>query len=86
MFLVCQQEESVWRAFEAAYKRAESDKSFARLIAAKSQRVLTAKKHSRALQARMPPVPSQKTVDRLRRNMWEFGEEVRANTLAGVSA
>ncbi len=40
MFLVCQKEESVRRAFEAVLKRAESDKKFARLVAEKSERVL----------------------------------------------
>ncbi len=30
MFLVCQKEESVWRAFEAVYKQAESDQKFAK--------------------------------------------------------
>jgi beta-N-acetylhexosaminidase len=82
MFLVCQKEESVWQAFEAVYKRAESDKKFARLIAEKSRHVLAGKKKSRALKARMAPAPSQKTVDRLRRSIWEFSEEVRANTLS----
>jgi beta-N-acetylhexosaminidase len=81
MFLVCQQEESVWRAFEAVYKCAESDKNFARLISAKARRVLATKRKSQPLQARMSPAPSQKTVDRLRRRIWEFSEEVRANML-----
>jgi beta-N-acetylhexosaminidase len=84
MFLVCQKEESVWRAFEAVYKRAERDKTFARLVAAKSEHVLAAKKKSRTLKARLSPVPTQRTVDRLRRRIWEFSEEVRANTLAHV--
>ena len=81
MFLVCQKEESVWRAFEAVYKQAESDKKFARLIAEKARRVLAAKKKSRALKARMAAAPTQKTVDKLRRNIWEFSEEVRMHTL-----
>jgi len=81
MFLVCQKEESVWRTFEAVYKHAETDKKFARLIATKSRYVLAAKKQSRALKARMSPVPSQKRVDRLRREIWEFSEEVRARTI-----
>src|SRR5208283_4275681 len=72
MFLVCQKEENVWRAFEAVYKRAESDKKFARLISEKSQRVLAAKKRSRALKSRMAPAPQQKAVDRMRRDIWEF--------------
>jgi len=82
MFLVCQKEESVWRAFEAVYKRAESDKKFARLIADKARRVLTTTKTSRPLKARMAASPTQKTVDCLRRNIWDFAEEVRAHSLA----
>ncbi len=81
MFLVCQKEESLWRAFEAVYKQAESDGKFAKLIAKKSRRVLTAKKKCRALKARMAAAPTQKTVDKLRRNIWEFSEEIRAGTL-----
>ncbi len=81
MFLVCQKEESVWRAFEAVYKQAEGDKKLAKLIAEKSQRVLTAKKKSGALKPRTPAAPTQKTVDKLRRNIWEFSEEIRASTL-----
>jgi beta-N-acetylhexosaminidase len=84
MFLVCQKEESVWSAFEGVYKRAEKDKKFAGLITEKSGRILAAKKKSQALEARISPVPAQKTVDRLRRSIWEFSEEVRANTLARV--
>ena len=82
MFLVCQKEESVWRAFEAVYKKAESDKKFARLVSEKSKRVLAAKKRSQPLKARMAPAPTQKTVDKLRREIWEFSEEVRACALA----
>lgn len=82
MFLVCQKEESVWRAFEAVYKQAERDKKFARLVADKSKRVLAMKKKAGPLKARMAPAPSQKTVDRLRRNLWEFAEEVRMNALS----
>ena len=82
MFLVCQKEESVWRAFEAVFKQAESDKKFARLVSEKSKRVLMAKEKSPALKSRMAPAPTQKTVDKLRREIWEFSEEVRAHTLA----
>jgi beta-N-acetylhexosaminidase len=84
MFLVCQKEESVWRAFEAVYKQVESDKKFARLVAERSRRVLAAKTNFPTLKARMSPAPSQKTVDRLRRRVWEFSEELRASTLAPV--
>jgi len=81
MFLVCQKEESVRRAFEAVLRRAESDKKFSRLIAAKWERVLSAKKKSKAVKALPEPPPSQKTVERLTRKIWEFSEEVRARSL-----
>jgi beta-N-acetylhexosaminidase len=82
MFLVCQKEEHVWRAFEAVYRQAQKDKRFAKLVRAKAARVLAAKKKSRELRARIPQAPTQKTVDRLRRKIWEFDEEVRLNLLA----
>ncbi len=81
MFLVCQREESVWRAYEAVYRKAEGDKKFAGLVCDKSRRVLAAKKKSPAMKGRMVPCPSAKTVEKLRRNMWEFSEEVRACAL-----
>ena len=84
MFLVCHKEENVRRAFEAVCKRAEADKKFARLVEEKSRRVLDAKKKSRALKARVAPAPTEKTVDRLRRSIWEFSEEVRAYSMAGA--
>jgi beta-N-acetylhexosaminidase len=82
MFLVCQKEESVWLAFEAVFKKAESDKKFARLVSEKSGRVLLAKKRSQPLKARMAPAPTAKTVDKLRREIWEFSEEVRLVSLS----
>jgi beta-N-acetylhexosaminidase len=82
MFLVCQKEDSVQRAFEAVLKRAESDKTFARSIEAKSKRVLDAKKKSKALRSRMAPRPSQKTLESLTRMIWKFSEEVRADSSA----
>ncbi len=81
MFLICQKEESVRLAFEAVCRRAESDKKFARLVEKKSQRILDAKKKSKLLTTRMAPAPTQKTVERLTRAIWEFSEEVRANSI-----
>ena len=86
MFLVCQKEESVWRAFEAVYKCAEKDKQFSRLISERSKRVLAAKRRFRPLQVRMAAAPTQRTVDRLRRNIWEFSEELRAHPLSRSEA
>jgi len=77
MFLVCQKEEHVWRAFEAVLKKAESDEDFAVLVAAKAKRVAAFQAKSAEVQARMATAPSAKTVDTLRRGVWEFGEELR---------
>jgi beta-N-acetylhexosaminidase len=82
LFLVCQKEEHVWRAYEAVFKRAESDKSFAKLVALKARRVANFKSKSAELRARMSRPPSPNKVDVLRRRVWEFTEELRANSIA----
>ena len=60
LFLVCQKEEHVWRAYEAVFKRAESNRPFAKLVFAKSKRVADFKAKSAELRARMSPPPSPK--------------------------
>ena len=85
MFLICQKEESVRRAFEAVLKRAESDKKFARLVVEKTKRVWEAKKRWKAL-IRMSPPPTQRTVERLTRKIWQFSEELRAYSLKDGAA
>ena len=77
MFLVCQKEEHVWRAFEAVFRRAEIDRKFAGLVVAKAKRVAAFQSKSSELKARMAPAPRAKTVDTLRRRVWEFSEELR---------
>ena len=77
MFLICQKEESVRRAFEAVIARAESDRKFARLIAEKSERVIAAKKKARLAKVTSTS-PTRKDVERLTRRIWEFSEELRA--------
>ena len=80
MFLVCQKEESVRRAFEAVLKLAESDKRFAGLVREKARRVVDAKRSYKAL-SRTPEPPTRKTVERLTRRIWKFGEELRARAM-----
>ena len=82
MFLVCQKEEHVARAFEAVLTRAERDDSFARLIAAKAKRVRAFQSKAPEVLARMTPAPTAKTVDMLRRRVWEFAEELRLHSVA----
>jgi beta-N-acetylhexosaminidase len=82
MFLVCQKEEHVWRAYEAVLRRCEQHKGFARIVGTKARRVRAFKDRSLEIQARLAPAPSAKAVETMRRNVWEFTEEVRLSALA----
>ncbi len=79
IFLVCHNEEFVWRSYEAVLTTAEKDKKFAKRVAEASSRVIAFKKRSKALKWK-PKSPSPKTVDKLRRAIWEFCEEIRLDT------
>ena len=85
IFLICQKEESVRRAYEAVFKRAEKDKKFATLIAEKAERVFAAKKKAKRLD-KMPEPPTKKIIEKLTRKIWEFGEELRACMLCNEDA
>jgi beta-N-acetylhexosaminidase len=76
IFMVCHDEEKVWRAYEAVLSAAERDRKFARLVADKARRVLSYKKRAPELRRRAP-APTEKSVDRLRRKLWELSEEAR---------
>lgn len=80
MFLVCQKEESVRRAFEAVLKQAENDKKFAVLVGEKSKRIVNAKKRFNTLR-KMPDPPTRKTLERLTREIWKLSEELRARAM-----
>jgi beta-N-acetylhexosaminidase len=82
--LVCHKEENVWRVYEALYKQAESDSRFAGLVDARARRILAFKKKSREVKARPAPKPTSKTVDKLRRRIWEFTEAVRMTAIAAA--
>jgi beta-N-acetylhexosaminidase len=81
LFLVCQEEEHVWRAYESVFKRAERDKRFAKVVAMKAARIASVKASSPELQTRMASAPSQLKVDALRRRVWEFTEELRMDSI-----
>ncbi|MGI9102356.1 MAG: beta-N-acetylhexosaminidase [Terriglobales bacterium] len=76
MFLVCHDEEKVWRSYEAVLSAAEGDRRFAESVADKARRVLAVKKKAKALK-RHAPAPAEKHLERLRRELWELGEEAR---------
>ena len=77
LFLVCNNESLVWRTHYAVLREAERDKVFAKLVATAARRVLDFKRRSRAVKAKIAATPSLKTVDHLRRKIWELSEEVR---------
>lgn len=78
--LICHQEDFILRAHEALVREAERDPRFARRVRESARRVLAFKKKS--LASRRTPAPTPARVEKLTRQLWEFGEEIRLATLA----
>jgi len=85
MFIVSRQEELVWRTFETVLHQAEKDKRFAELVQKSAKQIISMKKKSSELKKRPKP-PSAKSLDSLRRKIWEFTEEVRLDSDAARTA
>lgn len=78
--LICHRADYIEQAYEELKATAERDPRFARRVAESAGRVLAFKRKSGKLL--LPSkVPSGATVDRLSRRLWEFGEQVRLETL-----
>jgi beta-N-acetylhexosaminidase len=75
IFLVCQSEAHVWRAYEAVLREAERDRKFARLVARAAQRVLKFKRRAREMRPVKSP-PSDRQIARLRAAMEKFAKLV----------
>ncbi len=78
--LICHQEDFILRAHEAVVREAERDGRFARRVRESARRVLAFKEKS--LAKRRIPAPSSARVEKLTRQLWEFGEEIRLATFA----
>jgi len=78
--LICRQEELVVRGYEALVQKAERDRKFAWRAGESVARVLAFKKKSGELKRRMP-APTPGKIERLTRQLWEFGEQVRLEKL-----
>jgi beta-glucosidase-like glycosyl hydrolase len=78
--LICHQEEFVVRAYEALVKEAERDRKFAGRVAESSKRLLAFKKKSRELKRRVSQ-PTAAKLQSLSRQLWEFSEQVRLETI-----
>ena len=79
--LICHREDRVLEAHEALIKASERDKKFAKRVAESSRRALAFKKKC-GKSLTPAKVPSTATVERLTRNLWEFGEQVRLGPLS----
>jgi hypothetical protein len=77
MFLVCHNQELVWRGFEAVLRTAERDRKFAAHVAQAAQRVLTLKKRSAELRG-FAAEPKAKVVEKLRKIVTDFSRIVGA--------
>jgi beta-N-acetylhexosaminidase len=78
--LICRQEEFIVRAHEALIKEAERNRKFAQRVAESSRRVLAFKKKSKEIKRRSSP-PTEAKLSRLSRQLWEFAEQVRLETI-----
>jgi beta-N-acetylhexosaminidase len=78
--LICHIEEYITHSYEELIKTAEREPKFAQRVKESAARVLAFKKRSPALKS-PPPATSPAKLERLSRQVWEFGEEVRLATL-----
>jgi beta-N-acetylhexosaminidase len=74
--LICHQEDSILRAYEALVEETDRDQRFARRVRESVARVLAFKKHAAELR-RSATAPEAGKVEKLSRQLWEFSEQVR---------
>jgi len=82
--LICHQEDFILRAHEALLREVERDRKFARRVQESAQRVLAFKKKAfgqKSAACHPAPAPTSARVEKLTRQLWEFGEEIRLATL-----
>jgi beta-N-acetylhexosaminidase len=83
--LISHQEDFILRAHEALIRESERDGRFLRRVQESAARVLAFKKKAlnrKSAARRRTPAPTSARVEKLTRQLWEFGEEVRIATLA----
>jgi beta-N-acetylhexosaminidase len=79
--LVCHREDRVLEAYEALTREADRDRKFAKRVAESHRRVLALKK-KRKKELRFGKAPSPAAIEKLTRQLWEFGEQVRLGPLS----
>jgi beta-N-acetylhexosaminidase len=75
MFLVCHNQELVWRGYEAVLREAEKDRNFAAHVAQAARRVMQLKRRSAALR-RFAREPRDKVINKLQQIVEEFARIV----------
>ena len=78
--LICHVEENITRSYETLAKEAERDNKFARRVKESVARGLAFKKKSKELK-HQAPVPTAARLEKLSRQLWEFSEQVRLETI-----
>jgi beta-glucosidase-like glycosyl hydrolase len=78
--LICHLEENITRSYEALVKEAERDARFARRVKESVARVLAFKQKSAQVKRSAPP-PTAAKLEKLSRQLWEFSEQVRLETI-----
>ena len=80
--LICHKEEFVTRAYEELTREAERDSRFRARVAEAARKVQRLKRKLLAsIRWASPGLPSEERVERLRRQLWEFSEQVRLETI-----
>ncbi len=77
IFLVCHQEENVWRTFHTVLAEAERDPRFRKQVEAAAERLRRFKQAGSAMNHPPAPAPTDAGIDKLRRELWEFSEKLR---------
>jgi beta-N-acetylhexosaminidase len=80
IFLVCHNQELVWRGFEAVLRTAERDSKFAAHVARAAQQVLAFKKRSAELRG-FAAEPTAKVVDKLKTIVGDFSRIVGGSVI-----
>ncbi len=89
MFLVCHNQELVWRGYEAVLRAAEKDRKFAAHVADAAKRVLGLKRRSAELRG-FSREPKDRVINKLKQIVEEFTQvistELLDDTLTTVNA
>jgi len=78
--LVCHREDRVLETYEALTRETERDKKFAKRVAESARRVLAFKKKWKR-ELKSTKAPTKAAIEKLTRQLWEFGEQVRLGPL-----